>query len=425
LEEQEINNIRIVPFDKFYKRIIPSTVSTKDEIILFNSSAESDDNAFPNKLLDLKALSSIHNNLIEMKANLIASTGLYPVDDSNQALIAFLNKKNGAGESHNKVVKKVAFDLSLHEQAFVEVIYDGNKIPTEMYHKPVTTMRAGEVNDYGVPDYFYYSDTFGLIENTRDKRKRNDYANAIKLPAFNPEKVKKNKGQILHIKKYSGDDCVYPTPSYMSAEYWIMVTHEIASYVLNKFINGYFIDGFLYINSNLPEEQQKAFIQEFANKHKGSKGKKIIFVFGNTAVSKPEFVPIQDSLTNSVFKEFMGEATKQIVWAHGASLEQLSLSNSDSFGSTNPDSNDINVSRLKYINDVIKSYQEVMLESFNSIFEAAGLGQATVLNETLKLTIPELQPSDTTEDERREINLGLPPKAAAPVTNPTPQTPVG
>ncbi len=412
MSEQK-ENFKIVRFESFYKAINPNITTSKNGIEFFNSSNDLEDNAMPQKLQDLKTKSSIHSHFLNLKSNLIYASGLYPVDDTNSALAEFILSKNRAGDSIQKAFKKASIDMATFEQCFIEVIFSAEGKIAEVYHKPFNTIRAGEANEYGVPDMYYYSTTWGDISNKKNKKvKSNDYTNAIPIPAFNPDTINASGGkQILHIKKYDSSDGTYTVPSYLSADYWINVVWLIGQYVQNKFDGGYFLQGFLYLNSSMSPEQQEQFVRDFKQKHQGVEGNTMVFVFGDTSVAKPEFVPIQDSLDNSIFKDYMMECTKQICYAHGASLNLLGLSNSDSFGSSNPDSNDINVSRLEYISNVVKSYQEDLIDGFNRIFEVNGLGSATLLNETLKLTIPELQPNDTTTDERREIVLGLNPLA--------------
>jgi len=422
--------INILGFEeKFYKALNPNITTSKPAanggcIEYFNSSNDEEDNAMPQKLLDLKQKSSIHAHFLNLKSSLIYAGGLYPTDDNNSALAQFLTTKNGAGDDVQKVFKKASSDMAIFEECFIEVIYSADGKIAEVYHKPFNTIRVGESNEYGVPDQYYYSTTWGEITNQRKKKKMNDLANAVIIPAFNPNEIGEGR-QILRIKKYDSAGGAYIIPSYMAADFWINVVYMIGQYVTNKFHNGYHLQGFLYINSNIPVEEQQKMVREWENAHMGvdRNKKSIVIVFGDTAIAKPEFVPIQDSLSNSIFKDFMGEATKQICFAHGASLNLLGLSNSDSFGSSNPDSNDINVSRMEYIANVVSSYQEDLLDGFNKLFEANGLGSATLLNQTLKLTIPELQPEDTTVDERREIVLGLNPLATSGSTTNNINTP--
>lgn len=403
------DNIKIVRFESFYKALNPNITTAKGGVEFFNSDNTTEDNAMPQKLLDLKTKSSIHSHFLNLKASLINASGLFPVDDTNSTLSEYLKTENRAGDSIQKVFKKATIDMATYEQCFVEVIYSANGKIAEIYHKPFNTIRAGECNEYGVPDRYFYSKTWGEITNIRNRKRRfNDTANAVPIDAFNPERFSESGGkQILHIKKYDSTDGVYTIPSYLAAEYWINLVYLVGQYVHNKFQNGYFMQGFLYLPSNASPEDQDKFVREFRQKHQGTNGDTMVFVFGDTNVQKPEFVPIQDALNNSVFKEYMGEATKQICFAHGSGLHLLGLSNSDSFGSSNADSNDINVARMEYVANVIKSFQEDLLEGFNRIFAVNGLGSATLLNETLKLTIPELLPEDTTRSERREIVLGL------------------
>ena len=53
---------------KLYKAINPNITTTKKGVLYFN--ADADDNAFPNKMVDLYTnASSVHSNLINLKRN--------------------------------------------------------------------------------------------------------------------------------------------------------------------------------------------------------------------------------------------------------------------------------------------------------------------------------------------------------------------
>lgn len=401
------NGLHVVDFQKFYKALNPNITTTKSGIQFFNSSDKDEDNAMPQKLLDLKLKSPIHSFFLDLKSSLIFAGGLYPNEDSNSMLADFLKSKNRIGDSVQDVLKKIAYDMAHFEQAYIEVIPSNDSTSiAEIYHKSVLNMRAGEETDeYDQPTDFYFSKTWGDITNKRQKSgKRNDVANAIKIKAFDPN-TEISQNQIIHIKKYNGTDTVYPIPSYLSAERWIHLTDEIAKYTHNRFVNGYHLEGFLYLNSTMTDEQQGEFVSEFKNKYKGTEGQKIVFLFNNIASSKPEFVPISDSLSSTVFAEYLSQAVKSICFSHQSSLKILDLSNDQNFG--NNSSSDINITRLKYQADVIQSYQDSIKSAFNSIFNFNKLGDATFLNEALKLTLPVLLDTDTTRSERREILLGL------------------
>lgn len=400
--------IKIVEFQRFYKALKPNITTSKSGILYFNSSDNEEDNAFPQKLQDLKQKSSIHSFFLNLKAALIYSGGLYPYDDNNAGLAEFLKSKNRIGDTVQKVFQKCCVDFADYEQCFVEIIYNEAGGIFEIYHRSVAHVRASEeLDEFGQPVSYFVSNTWGDVTNKRYKGRRNNVSDAVEVPAFNPENSIGK--QIFHIKRYDGTDNVYTIPSYLAAEHWINVIHLIGEYVQNKFEGGYHLDGFLYLNSTMNEDEQNEFVKDFKRKYQGTKGNKLVFLFNDIATAKPEFVPIQDALNNSIFKEYMGEAIKQTVFAHQGSLKLLDLSNNDSFGNSNASANDINITRLKYINDVVKPYQSDLLDGFNRLFAVNNLGEVTLLNETLKLSIPELQEGDTTRSERREIVLGLNP----------------
>ena len=69
-EEKKGMNFSFSGIEKFYTAIDPNIVTTNKNVLYFN--ADLDDNAYPQKLIDLYInASSTHSNFINLKRNLL------------------------------------------------------------------------------------------------------------------------------------------------------------------------------------------------------------------------------------------------------------------------------------------------------------------------------------------------------------------
>jgi len=124
--------------------------------------------------------------------------------------------------------------------------------------------------------------------------------------------------------------------------------------------------------------------------------------------NKPTFERMAEDTNSKVFKELKRQVMEDIAIAHGGGVELAGVigGGADLGG----DANKLNIMRLAFIDNVIVDFQRVLLKGLNNIYRYNGLGEATVVNEPLKINQPVGQPTDLTEDERRNLIYGLPPK---------------
>jgi hypothetical protein len=411
-------NYKIVQFEKFYKAHQPNITTTKNGVIYFNSSDSEEDNAFHSKLQDAYRKSAVHSNFINLKSNLTYGSGLFPVDESNTSLTEFVNAENRSGQSLDDVFMKASFDMSMYEAACFQVVYNGEGKIAEVYHTSPANIRAEEPDDFGKVNNWYFSNTWGDITNKKDKRKANNVSEATVIPTFDPASGKRDGRQLLYVRRYTSTNDIYPQPQYVASLNFIQLEHVLSEYIVNKISGGYYPSGIFYLNSSMSDEQKDSFIREFRRKHEGAENAgKIVFIFGDTATAKPEFLKLNDDLGNSLVKEYISTSQLQIAISHGGSLSLLGIDYGDSFGQ-NADASKINISRLYFIDTVIKNYQNLLLKGINKMLAVNQLGSVTVNNDSLKIQQPPVDVSDLTVDERREIVYGLPPMAKAS-TEPT------
>lgn len=406
-----MNDYKILNFEQFYKAYQPNITTNNKGIVYFNSSDQEEDNAFPLKLQDAYRKSAVHSNFINLKANLTYATGLYEVDETNAELTSFLQQQNRAGQTLDEVFQKACFDFSMYESASLQVVYNVEGKIAEVYHTNPANIRAEAPDEFGKINKWYYSQTWGDVVNKIDKRKANDVANAVVIPTFDPSRGIEDGRQLLYIKKYTSTNDIYPQPQYVASLNFIELESVLSSYLVNKISGGYYPSGIFYLNSSMPKEEQDKFIQDFRRKHEGATNAgKIIFVFGDNIQGKPEFLKLTDDLGNNLTKEFISTSQLQIAISHGGSLSLLGIDYGDSFG-TNADANKLNITRLYFIDTVIKNYQNLLLNGINKILAVNQLGKVTVNNDSLKIQQPVTDLNDLTRTERREIVFGLPPLA--------------
>ncbi len=417
--------IQTIDLTKFYKALKPNITTLSGGIVYFNSTREDFDNAFHYELNDLYLKSAVHANFVNVKANLFYGSGLYAIDNTSSGLTNTIYSCNTVGDSLDDVFKKSCFDYSKFSAACFEVIYNAGGGINQILHVNPANIRAEAPDKYGRVLNYYYSDTWGLIENKKDKRKANDIAGAIKIPAFNPKSGTTQGRQLLYVKQYSASNDIYAMPSYVSALNWINLDYFLSDYLINKLNNGYFIGGFMYIPSNMSDDEKDKFVQDYKRKHSSSTNSgKVVFIFNDPSAAKPEFVPVSDDLGNSMFKDLIQQAQLSIAIAHGGSTSLLGIDAGNSFGQ-NADANKLNVARLYFIDAVVKPAQNILLNAINKLLAVNQLGKVSVHNEPLKLTQPPVDLNDLTIDERRAIVYGLPPLPEPTSNNinpiPTPQ----
>ncbi len=401
-------NYKSSEIEKFLIAINPNIEVDEQGYVWFNSSAGERDNAYPNKLIDLyNNASPVHSNFINLKANLMFGSGLLPLDTNDEQIKMFLDRKNRAGQSINDIFKKACFDMALMEAAALQVVYNSEGMISEIYHCNPSYLRAESPNTLGFVENWYYSTKWGIVQNKRNRKPSNMKSDAVKIAAFNPANGKKDKRQILYIKKYSPSlENVYAIPSYNSVLNWVQLDFELSQFHLNKVQNSLTPSGILYLKGNPTDEEKAQFVNNFKIKHTGSENAgKLLFIWGDyDDQSKPELVRLEGDVNQGLYEELSYIVTEKIAIGHGGNLE---LSGSDAKGaSLGGDANKLAVSVAYFTKVVITPLQETILSAFNDLLKFNGMGQLVVINEKLNLesnTISDTNQSGNNNNTDNEV----------------------
>ena len=393
----------------FYTAIQPNQEIVQSGVIYNNSDSYTLDNAYPRMLEDIwKSGSAVFSRYINLKKNLIIGNGLQPVEDNNDALWNWIAKKNEAGQDKNDMLECLAFDLSLYEAAYLQIVYDSTNKPADLYFTDFNKIRAGERNDLGFSTDWFYSDNWGIVTNQRQWGKGGARNQAqFKIQNYNPLNVVDGR-QLMQIMPYGGGSS-YPCVSYNSVIPYIKLAYQLGVFELNRALQGFLPSTIVYVVGISGEKEQQAYVDNFEANFVGVNKSKVLFMFGENTDSSPKVESLEGDQTKGegIFEKLIEICNQQITIAMAGSMP---LSGIEKHGQQlGGGDNQLFLARENYILNNVVPVQELILKKLNAITESLGLGELCIKPVPLRITLA-IQDADTlTRTEKREMLFGLDP----------------
>lgn len=392
---------------KFLNVINPDTqIKSADGILSFNTGIYGSkvDNAMPDFIIDIfENGSPIHQNLVNLKTNLILGNNLQAEDDIKSALLdPFLKKRNKSEDNLKTVYGKCAKDFALFNACVLQVIYNREGNIAEVYHIPTQDFRLGIPNKYGKIEFGFISKNWGYISNSIEQRRKE----SVKLRMWDPAQWEKYPTQLLYLKDYSYK--YYAVPSYNAGINWILVAREISEFHKNNIHTNFFLAGLLtQLKGSMSDEQIEENANEIEGFYSGSKGRKVLLSYVDDMANKPVFDQFSGGEQDKLFDVLGQQCYQNIISAHNASPIIVGI---DSRGADlGGDSNKMFVAISAFEQLVTSPMKQIIVDGFNRIIvDVNGLPAANVTTEPLKLTPPQAQPDDLSHNERRAWLYGLP-----------------
>ena len=365
---------------------ITTVVSGKQDIIYFNTN-NSNDNAYPTKLIDVYQNSSAtHSNLINLKRNLLIGEGLVPVLSGDTATQEFLDHLNSYGQNMQEIWEKICYDYTLAEAYALQVIYNSLGKITDVYHQDVSTVRA-MANEQDSDNHiitWYLSNNWARITN-KNYRRYNVATSGTPINNFNPKNYVLDGGkQLMYNYRYTAGNTVYAIPSYQSVLGYIELDLQLQKYHLNKVSGGFFPNVIISLVGNPSDEEKTTFVKQFKQKYVGSDKEKLLFIWSDDANAKPTIIPFNTNDEAQVFEILNKILTQKICSGHMAHPELASIQ-TDSGASLGGDANKLVASYNYFVETVIKPMQKSMLVGVNKIMKQNGLGDVTVKTPVLNI----------------------------------------
>jgi len=315
-----------------------------------------DENSYFSYLMDRYKNSATNNSIINSIVRLMYGKGLSAKDAQRKpneyaSLMSIFGKKD---------VKQLCLDLKLFGKCAIQVHYSKDKkLVKKAYHIPVNLLAPEKCNEDGDVEAYYFSDNWEDVRNYEPKR----------IPAFG---TSNESVEVLYIQPYSAGMKYFAHVDYQGGVDYTLLEEEISDYLINEVQNGFSGTKVINVNNGVPTEEQQSFINaKIKQTLTGSKGQKVIVSFNDnkdTAITVDD-IPLNDAPEH--YQYLSEECMRKIMLSHSVTSPLIfGIATSTGFSSN---ADELQNSFNLFDNMVIKPFQEMLLDAFDSILEYNGV----------------------------------------------------
>jgi len=315
-----------------------------------------DENSYFSYLMDRYKNSATNNSIINSIVRLMYGRGLSAKDAKRKpneyaSLMSIFGKKD---------VKQLCLDLKLFGKCAIQVHYSKDrKLVKKAYHIPVNLLAPEKCNEDGDVEAYYFSDNWEDTRNYEPKR----------IPAFG---TSNESVEVLYIQPYSAGMKYFAHVDYQGGVDYTLLEEEISDYLINEVQNGFSGTKVINVNNGVPTEEQQSFINaKIKQTLTGSKGQKVIVSFNDnkdTAITVDD-IPLNDAPEH--YQYLSEECMRKIMLSHSVTSPLIfGIATSTGFSSN---ADELQNSFNLFDNMVIKPFQEMLLDAFDSILEYNGV----------------------------------------------------
>ena len=275
-------------------------------------------------------------------------------------------------------VRRLCTDLKMLGQCSAQIIYSKNRTKiVKVEHLPVETLRAEKADENGkIPAYYYHKNWADLKQGEQPRR----------IPAFG---MSQEPIEIFYIKPYKPSFFYYSPPDYQGCVQYCMLEEEISNYLINYVQQGLSPSMLLNFNNGIPNQEERELIESrIAQKFTGSNNAgKFVLSFNDSKDTAADLISVPVNDAHLQFQTLSDEAAKKIMVGHRVTSPML-MGIKDQSGLGN-NADEIKTASLLFDNVVIRTFQELLISSFDQILAYNDI--------SLNLYFTTLQPLEFTE----------------------------
>lgn len=327
-------------------------------------------NDFPDFLVELSKVSSIHTAALDKKVKMTIGDGITYDGNEDPKTDAFIKKANKY-ESLNDVLLKCIWDLEIQGGYYLQVIWAKDKKSiAEIYHVPYETVRANKKNENGIIEKYYIKDKW-------DKWDKPTTKGVKEIEAYTGEFS--SKPQLMACLKYSPANKYYSYPSYIGAIQDVDTMYQIVNFHNNSIRNNFSPGAIIVFRGPTPSnEEMDVIVKNIEKKYAGSNNAgtpMILFLDGEQ--EEPKIEQLETTNLDKLFDSLSNTAKENIALAHSMPRIVIGLEKPGSLGG----SKEIVEANMIFYNEYIKKEQQFLLNYFNKITEINGMQELMILNE--------------------------------------------
>jgi hypothetical protein len=321
------------------------------------------DNYFPYKLIDLYNKVPQHAGLLNTEIQLAQGSELI-IEGNVVEYETFY--KTYCKESLSDVVNSIMSDYLFYNGFSIKINYNENKSLGYLSSIPFGGVRVGtNVDEDDRPTHYYYS---------RDWRNNRLKENRVKGYASYKANYPDKEKELCELYNYSNfgvdKSSYYPTPSYFSAMYSIILYEQLDNYNISTVLDGFHLSMFLQINdterNELSDEEYEQLCNQF-NKNKGASNAGKTIIMRNADVTS---IPLNNQITDDIFEGLKTSISQAINQAH--SITSPVIASLAGGGSLASNADEIKVAYQTFYNKQIKPKQTIVLKEINNLLKELG-----------------------------------------------------
>jgi len=343
------------------------------------------DNNLPQHIIDLNNESAVNKSIIESKITYICGAG---VDQTNY------NGQPNTGEDWDSFIEKTARDYTTFGGFCFQIIVNENGKNMSLFHTDFSKVRVGEINDYGIPLFFYLSNDW--------RKTSGQYAPSI-IKAYGCEEPQQATPYLFYYKDYEPGLDYYPVPHYFSALNYIEADGLLGKFYRNSINNGFVPSVIITIPSNPSEESKAQFNRDMTNTFTGTNGaNSIVVLYGESQEIKPNITPFVASGNADLYNNVNDVVFQKIISAHR--LSSPTLAGISGSGNLSGNANEIINSFILYNYTVIHKIRRKIIDTLNVFVINNGYPKLSIKELEVINEIKSYERSDQNEDPQIKTN---------------------
>lgn len=325
-------------------------------------------NLFPQDIIGFNAKSPVNASIIESTVTYICGKG---VRDTAAGTKKYVGTPNNT-QTWDDIIEPIAKDYKTFGGFYFQVILNNSSKTVSLYHQDFSTVRIGEIDDYGNPTSFKISNDW---TKTGGKNK------PVDVPLW-PGMSKAEKGQayMFYLWDYAPGLKAYCVPDYFAAIEYVKADGTLGQFYNNSIENGFTPSVVISMPSNPGEEKKAVFQSQMEGAFSGAKGaSSIVILWGENDNIKPTITPYNATANADIYNNVENIVFQKIVSAHR--LSSPTLAGVSGSGNLSGNAAEIIDAYVLYNYTVVEKKRRKILDALN---------QFTSINKTAPLVIDEL-----------------------------------
>lgn len=350
-----------------------------------------DKNDFPAEILAISGRSPVNKSIIKSTVTYVCGKGVKTYEKGASDFVGAPN----VGETWDDIIEPLAMDYKTFGGFYFQVIKNKDTVTVSLFHQDFTTVRIGQIDEYGKPLTFRIANDWKKISGKNVP---------IEIAAWPGISEAKNEVAYLFAHwDYEPGLHHYCVPDWFAAKEYVRADASLGKFYNNSISNGFTPSVVISMPSNPEAPVKEAFQSQMEDAFSGAEGaSSIVILWGENDTVKPVITPFNASANADIYNNVEGIIFQKIVSAHR--LSSPTLAGVSGSGNLSGNAAEIIDSYVLYNYTVIEQLRKKILDKLNLFTKINGTGSLTI--EDLDV-LPKIRESEAPEEPTDEVPATL------------------